>query len=341
MKVDYKQITRVIGLIIFLAFLYLIQDALFPIIIALILFYVLNPAVKLLSDQRPKGLGLNRTLSIILSALILIIILVTLISFIAPPFASEFNRLAENLPQFIASTQSTLDSITKWYRGAHLPDQVNAVIVNSMQNILNVMVNFVNQSAATLAGFLSQFIYLIVIPIITFYLLKDKESILKGIIALLPKDHQKKTQTIILDINSLLHRYFRGVFLLCILIGTLCGFGLYLLGVKYFLILGLIAAITEFIPVMGPFIGAVPAVIIAFISSPLLAAKVIVLYIVVQSVENTILVPRIMGERLNLHPITVILAMLILSHLIGVWGLFFAAPIAGIIKILYTELRKP
>lgn len=341
MKIDQRQLVRVIGLLLFLGFLYLIQNTLFPIVIALILFYLLNPLTSLLSRPRPKGLGLNRTVSILISALALILIIVALVSFILPPFILEFNRLSANMSQYIDSISQTLDSLKTWYTGTELPEQVNTIISNSLQNIVNYMLDFTQQTAASLVGVLSQFINLIVIPIIAFYLLKDKEKIFSGLIELLPKEHQKKTATILRQINTLLYNYFRGVFLLCMLIGFLCGLGLYLLGVKFFLILGLIAAVTEFIPVIGPFIGAVPAVIIAFITSPALAIKVVILYIIIQSIENTLLVPRIMGEKLNLHPVTVILALLVLSKLIGGWGLFFAAPIAGIIKILYLELRKP
>lgn len=340
MKINFKQLKLILGLCLFLTFLYFVQDSLLPVIISIILFYIINPLTMLLSKPRPKGLGLNKTLAIFLSALLLTIIATLVISFIAPPFINEFNRLAENLPNFISTTKTTLDKLSLWYQNADLPEQANAILVNSLQNITNYMVNFTRQSTARVAQLLSHFISLITIPIITFYLLKDRKKIFNGIIDLLPKSSQQQVSRMLAKINHLLTSYFKGVFILCLLVGFLCGLGLFLLGVNYFLILGLIAAITEFIPVIGPFIGAVPAIIVALIASPFLALKVILLYIIIQSLENSLLVPKIIGEKVNLHPVTVILAMLILSRLIGAWGLFFAAPIAGIIKILYTEIRQ-
>lgn len=125
------------------------------------------------------------------------------------------------------------------------------------------------------------------------------------------------------------------------MIGIVTGVGLYLLGVKFFLVLGLIAAITELIPFIGPLIGAIPAVIVALLVSPALAVKVTVFYVVLQSLGAYVLVPKLMGNKLDLHPLTILLALLILGNLIGVWGIFFAAPITAILKVLYLELRKP
>lgn len=113
------------------------------------------------------------------------------------------------------------------------------------------------------------------------------------------------------------------------------------MGIKFFLVLGLIAAVTELIPIIGPVIGAIPAVIIALLVSPALTIEVIVFYIIVQTVGAYILVPKLMGNKLDLHPITILLGVLVLGSLIGVWGIFFAAPIIAILKVLYLELRKP
>jgi predicted PurR-regulated permease PerM len=337
---DRKQIIRVIALFVFLAFLYFVREVLYPVIIALILFYLLDPLVKRFSGPRPGGLGLNRTLSVLLAFVLSLVFVILFFSFVVPPFAREFEGLAENFPAYVASAENILGNIRDWYKAVEIPPQVETVISDSLQNILNYMLDFAQQTAVAFAGMLSQFIYLITIPILAFYLLRDKEKIYQGIIGTLPQGHQNKTRRILSQINSMLYNYFKGVFLLCLLVGTLCGAGLFLLGVKYFLILGLIAAITEFIPVIGPFIGAVPAVVIAFLGSPVSALYAVALYIGIQSIENSILVPRVLGEKINLHPVTVILAILVLGKLIGGWGLFFAAPLAAIIKILYSELRK-
>lgn len=337
---DRKQIIRVIALFVFLAFLYFVREILYPIIIAIILFYLLNPLVDKFSSSRPKGFGLNRTLSVLLAFVISLIFVILFFSFIVPPFAREFEGLAGNFPAYVSSAENIVENVRDWYQAVEIPPQVEAVVSDSLQNILNYMLDFAQQTAIAFAGTLSQFIYLITIPILAFYLLRDKEKIYKGIIGTLPQGHQNKTRRILSQVNSMLYNYFKGVFLLCLLVGTLCGAGLFLLGVKYFLILGLIAAITEFIPVIGPFIGAVPAVVIAFLGSPASALYVIALYLAIQSVENSILVPRVLGEKIHLHPVTVMLSILVLGKLIGGWGLFFAAPLAAIIKILYSELRK-
>jgi predicted PurR-regulated permease PerM len=336
-----KQIARIIALLLFAAFLYLIQDVLFPIIIALFIYYLMNPLVNLLANRRPKGLGLGKTTAIIITSIVFIFIVVVLFSLIIPPFASEFNLLVQNLPQYLATAQQILDSVQQWYGGFKIPASFNAVIINSLQNLMGSMVNFTQQTASLLMGIVSQFTKLIVIPFIVFYLLKDRDQLAQGLAKYLPAEHRAKILEIIKQVNQVLNSYVSGALILCGLVGLTSGLGLYLLGVKFFLILGLIAAITEIIPLIGPFIGAVPAVIVALLTSPLLALEVVALYIVIQFLENTVFVPKVMGEKLDLHPLTVILALLVLGKLIGVWGLFFAAPIAAILKILYTELQKP
>jgi predicted PurR-regulated permease PerM len=112
------------------------------------------------------------------------------------------------------------------------------------------------------------------------------------------------------------------------------------MGLKFFLVPGLIAGVTELIPIVGPIIGAVPAIIIALLVSPSLAIAVVVFYLVLQTLGAYILVPKLMGNKLDLHPLTILLGVLILGNLIGVWGIFFAAPIIAILKVIYLELRK-
>jgi predicted PurR-regulated permease PerM len=340
MKIGDRQFVRIMALLAGIAMLYFVQDALFPIVIAVILFYLLDPLASFLSRPRPKGLGINRIMAILISATVFILAVTAAARIILPPLIIEFNRLIEVLSGFLADFSGSMAQIKNWYAGFHLPEQANNIIADSIKSLVNYMVNTANQFANTTVGVFSQSINLIIIPMITFYLLKDKKNILSGTLDLMPEEHREKAETIIRQIHALLRSYFSGVFILCLLVGLACGLGLYLLGVRMFLVLGLIAAITEFIPAVGPTIGAVPAVIIALISSPSLAVKVLALYIVIQGVENSVLVPRILGNKLNLHPLSVIMALLLLSKLIGVWGLFFAAPISGIIKILYTELRK-
>jgi predicted PurR-regulated permease PerM len=113
-----------------------------------------------------------------------------------------------------------------------------------------------------------------------------------------------------------------------------------MMGVNYFLLLGLVAAAAQLIPNIGPFLGAVPALIIAFIASPLLALQVLFVFIVINTFIIAVLAPKILGDKLSIHPITVVLSILIFGEIAGLWGLFLAAPIAASLKIIYLGLKE-
>jgi len=331
---------RVLVLAVLTVLLYFAIDILVPVLISFVLFYILNPLVEALSNRRPKGAGLNRTFSVAAAIVVFFLAILLVLRFVVPPLAVEFGRLSENMPQYITALKEALGSAQEWYRGFKLPPQVNRVIGNSAENIVKYMVSFAQGSAEKLASMLSQFLNLIIIPIITFFLLRDKELIKKGFISFLPKNHRKRADGILAKIDSSMRNYFKGVFLLCIIVGIMVGASMYLLGLKYFMLLGVIAAITEFIPIIGPFIAAVPAVILAFLNSAALAFSVIIVYIAVQTLENLVIVPKIMGDKLKLHPLTILIAMLVFGKLLGAWGLFIAAPVTAVLKILYEQLLK-
>ena len=332
-----NQITRLISLLLLAVLLYLIRGALFPIVMAGILYYVLNPLTDLLSVR----FKLNRDLSIVISFAVLILIIFLAFQFIIPPFADEFGQLAANIPQYLSDVQIMFDSLQKWQAGFHIPKEINDILSTGVQNLLDYIVVFTQQGANGLLGMLSRVVYLVIMPIITYFLLRDPKNIAKGAMEMVPKDHKDITLKILKQVDEVLKNYIVGQAILCTAVGLMCGGGCFLLGVKFALILGIVAAIAQLIPNIGPLIAAVPALIIATLSSPVLAIYVLILYIVVNLLMISVLGPKVLGDKLNLHPLTVVLSILIFGELMGVWGFFFAAPIVATLKILYLELRNP
>lgn len=335
-----KALLRLLLLLSFFVFLYYIREALSPIIISLFLFYILNPFVSFLSNKRPKGLQLPIQLAIVTVFMATICLLYLFFKFIIPPLSLEFKNFAQNIPQYLISAKNTMDTLKQWYSGFALPSEVRDMLTQNIQEIINIIFTFAEQMAKGLLSVVTKFIQIIVIPILTYYFLKDKQSIRNGLIDLIPEKSQPKAVRILSRINTVLNSYVKGVGILCLIIGVASTIGLFILGVKYYLILGLIAGLTEAIPFIGPWIGAIPAIIIAFIASPILAVQVALLYILIQTIENHFLVPKILGDKLELHPTAVIISILILGKLLGTWGLFFAAPITAILKILYQEIQE-
>ena len=336
-----KQWTRVISLGFFIVLLYFARGALLPIVLALVLFYALQPLVNLSLRFLPKKLPFAKDLSIIAAFAVFIVLASLAVEFVIPPFVDEFNQLTTSLPQLINQLQTVVRSGQSWYARFRLPAQVDAALANGLNTAFGYISSFLQQTVLSLFAILGQFIGFIVIPVIVYYLLKEEYSLVEGMLKLVPTEHKGTFKTILTKINLILKNYVEGQIVICSLIGVVTGLGLYLMGIKFFLVLGLIAGVTELIPIIGPIIGAIPAVIIAFLISPALAVQVVIFYAIVQTVGAYVLVPKLMGNKLDLHPLTILLAVLILGNLIGVWGIFFAAPITAILKVLYLELRKP
>ncbi len=335
-----QQITRIVTLVLLLVFLYLIRNILFPLIFAGIVYYLLIPLVNRLSDKWPKGWGLNRDLSILIAFIVFILVIIAAFQFIVPPFADEFGQLMANSPQYVKQVEQAVDSIRQWRSGAQLPKEVGDVVSASLQNFFGYMVQFVQQGANALINMLSGIIYLVIVPIVTYFLLRDDRNIVAGVIQLLPRDHQEVTKKILKQIDEILKNYVTGQLIICSLVGLVIAAGLYLLGIKFALILGLVAAVSQLIPNIGPFIGAIPSLIVALLAAPLLALKVLLFYLVINVLVMTIVGPKVLGNKLNLHPLTVVVSVLVFGDLMGVWGFFFAAPITAILKVLYLELRS-
>jgi len=339
-KDKYRIWIRALAAVLILAAFYYIRDVLPPIIIAVLLFYALNPLVSWLSNKKPKGIGLPINISILISFLLAFLAFYLFFRFIIPPIAAEFKLFGQNIPEYIASAKQAMDSLRQWYAGYALPEEVQNIIAQSFQGLLDSILGFGEEMFKGIVSIATRFIQIIIIPILTYYLLKDKETLKRGLLELVPPAYQPRTTRILSKINKVLSGYVKGVLLLCLMVGTTAGIGLYLLGVRYFMVLGLIAGVTEAITFIGPWIGAVPAVLIAFLSSPALAIQVIALYLAIQALEHSVFVPKVFSDQLDLHPVAIIIALLVLGKLLGPLGLFFAAPIVAILRIIYEEIQE-
>ncbi len=336
-----NQITRLIALIGLGIFIYLIRNVLFPIVISVLLYYVLNPLVLRLSGKWLGGLGLNRILAIVIAFLVMIAVIALALLFMIPPLAEELAVLVANIPSYLSQIQSLLDSLDKWQVSVNLPKEVDSMLLGAMQNVLGFISIVAQQSVNTTVGVLSRFIYLIIIPLITFFLLKDDATLAKGAVQNLPEAHRKIAARTLKKVDIVLRNYIVGQALLCVIVGTLTSLALAIFGIKFSLILGIVAAVAQLIPNIGPFIGAAPALIVALIMSPILAAEVGIFFLLINILIVAVLAPKILGDKLDLHPLTIVLSVLILGEIAGMWGLFLAAPIVAILKILYLELWDP
>lgn len=336
-----NQIARLIALILLGVFIFLIRNVLFPIVISVLLYYILNPIVVRLAEKKPKGLGLNRIISIVIAFILLILVVTAALVFIIPPLVEELGVLASHIPQYLADAQNLLDSLDRLQSRIDLPKEVDNMVLDLLRNVFGLISAFTQQTVNVAMGALSRVIYVIIIPLMTFFLLMDDSTLAKGLVANLPEAHRKIAARTLKQIDQVLKNYIVGQAILCTIVGLLTSLALALFGVKFALILGIVAAVAQLIPNIGPFIGAAPALIIAVIMSPVMALEVTIFFLFLNVLIVAVLAPKILGDKLNLHPLTIVLSVLILGELAGMWGLFLAAPIVAVLKILYLELWDP
>ena len=333
----WLRLTIIVSIITLLS---LVTSIYLPIILSVIIAFILNPIVDFFCHL-PVRYGkreLPRPLGILLAFILAAVTFMTLGTFILLPFIHEFDKFIVELPGLMRKIQSITLAIEHQATTIELPDNVRGLLNQSISRAASFSVELAKHIVNALVGFASQVVELVVVPVLTYYLLKDWRSLQSSFIDVFSIPYRLRLSQILKEMGHVISGYIRGQVLISLIIGLFVFVGMYMFRVDYPLVLGLLAALTETIPVVGPVIGAVPAVLLAFIASPTLAVKVIIFYIVIQQVENQLIVPKIMGHTINLHPILVVISLLIGGSLYGVIGMMLAVPVAALLKVLVRHL---
>ncbi len=310
--ISHKTIVFITIFILALWVTYLIRDLLIILFVSVIFVSALSPLVSLFTRLR-----LPKVLSIALTYIIIIGVMAGLIVLILPPLIEESSR-------FIAAAPGLLGQFFN--------------ITNIDRSILSSELTSISRNlfSVTLSIF-DNILTIIFLLVITFYLLLEKES-LESRIASLFKNREERVKRSIVKIEEKLGAWLQGQLVLSLVIGSLSYIGLAILNIPYALPLALIAGLLEVIPVIGPIISAIPAILLAFTISPLLSVMVAALYLIIQQLENSLIVPLVMKRAVGLNPLIVILAIAIGSRLLGIPGALLAVPIAVVFQIITVEI---
>ena len=328
----------IVGMIVWL--LTKVTSIYLPVILALILSFLLNSVVDCLVSL-PKRWGkrqMPRSIAVLLSFVVAIFAIVLAALFIVFPFIQEFDKFVIDLPGLVRRIQFLLVVIEQQATAMELPDNVRDLLNQGIANMASFSVEMAKRILNAVFGFASQAVELVVVPVLTYYLLKDWRSLQSGLINAFSVQYRQQLQNVTNEMGSVISGYIRGQIVISIIMGILVFSGMYLLGVDYPLVLGLLATLTETIPIAGPIIGAIPAILLAYIAAPALAVKVIIFYILIQQIENHLIVPNIMGHTIDLHPILVVVSLLIGGHIYGVVGMMLAVPVTALLRVIIRHL---
>jgi predicted PurR-regulated permease PerM len=258
---------------------------------------------------------------------------------LTPRLGAQMADIAKQAPDYVVNARARADRLNNFLEELHLPrswrQSANEKITGAITEAGNYVAGEGFSSALNVLGLLP---YLVLIPILAFFFLKDADSFRQSALMMLPQGRIRwRGDELFQDINSTLAAYIRAQLTSCLIIGTICTLGFAILDVRYALVLGVVAGLLEFIPLLGPLVVAVVAGTVAGFDSGTKAVAVLAFLGVLRIVQDYVLYPRIIGSGIHLHPLAVILAILAGHELAGVAGIFLAIPVIAVLTVTYRH----
>ena len=311
-----------------------VRDALVLVYISALVAIGLSPLVNAIQRQRLIRQRVPRWAAILVIYLLIIGVIVGIALVVIPPIVMQARGLAAELPRLLHQAQQWLVDRGLLTRELSAQEAVQQTATrSSAQDTIGLVANAV-------WGFVGGIFGLITILVLAFYLLVDSNGLTKVFVRLFPRDKRRQVDDACRRVTLKVSAWLGGQLLLAGIIGGTAALGLFLMGVPFFYVLALIAALGEMIPIVGPILSAVPAVAVALSVNPALALGVVVFFVGQQQLENHILVPRIMQRQVGLSAVFVIIALLLGGSLLGVIGAILAVPTAAILQVVFEELMS-
>lgn len=273
--------------------------------------------------------------AVVLTFLLVVILLVGLLALVASPLVTESTRLADQIPQYVAQLQSDAPVSILGYQ---VPDELRVQAGAAAGSVGGAVAA---QAVTIVVGLVSGVVDLFLILIIALYLLLDARRIRTTGLRLVPKRQREQIESVESEVVRVFGAYLRGQLVLAVIVGVAATITLLVLGVPYAFVLGVFAGMAELIPMLGPILGAVPAVLVALFQPFPLVLWVVLAFIVIQQLESNLLVPRISGHAVGLHPLAAMLVLLVGFEVAGIVGALFAVPLAGIVWVFASTALRP
>jgi len=322
--------------------LFVYHDALLAVItpfaISIVLAYLLIPVVDFLNAHKvPRAVAILVVYSG-LGLLFFVAVTTTL-----PIILAEMDNFTARVPQLAVTLTSLFMQLEELFHRLNLPPVLHYAILENIARSKSIFLGWLDQAVLGLLTLPSKLFLILVTPIVTFYILKDIQAIRTSMRELLPSRYRQRILRWLARIDMTLGRWVRGQVIVAFLVGLLTTLGLRLIGLEYAVLLGTIAGLLDVVPYFGPIMEGVLPVLVGLLTSPAMGLRVLLVIIVVQQIESNFITPQVLGHSLNLHPLTIIFALLLGGELAGFLGLVLAVPAAAIIKVtlLHIAARTP
>ena len=308
-----------------------------PVILSGLLFYLLNPLVDLMEKYK-----INRVLAISIIFVIIAFLLIIGLAVAIPNLQRQVIIFAQNVPSYIEDADRVIDDlVTKRLPDDFRPQLEQVLAQFSTQATAwasNISSKAVNWVSALISGTSQVIVALIIMPFMLFYLLRDGKGLREYITQFLPSKLREPVGKVLSDVNQQLANYVRGQITVAVIVAIMFIIFFKIIGLRYAVTLGITAGILNLVPYLGSFLAMIPALVLGLIAGPVMLLKVIIVFIVEQTIEGRFVSPLILGSQLNIHPITILFVLLTSGSMFGIWGVLLGIPIYASAKVVISEI---
>ena len=308
-----------------------------PVILSGLLFYLLNPLVDLMEKYK-----INRVLAISIIFVIIAVLLIIGLAVAIPNLQRQVVIFAQNVPSYLEDADKVIDDlVTKRLPDDFRPQLEQVLAQFSTQATAwasNISSKAVNWVSALISGTSQVIVALIIMPFMLFYLLRDGKGLRDYITQFLPNKLREPVGKVLSDVNQQLANYVRGQITVAVIVAIMFIIFFKIIGLRYAVALGVTAGVLNLVPYLGSFLAMIPALVLGLIAGPVMLLKVIIVFIVEQTIEGRFVSPLILGSQLNIHPITILFVLLTSGSMFGIWGVLLGIPIYASAKVVISAI---
>lgn len=324
---------------IFTPIIEFISVIMLPVILAGLLYYLLNPLVDMMEKRK-----INRLVAITIVFVLITVLLIWGLAVVIPNLQAQIVSFFRNMPSYLKQSKKIIDDLLD----SRLSEEFRPQIEQVTENISSQLTTWASKFSAQAVNWASNFVSaasqvivaVIIMPFILFYLLRDGKNLKGYVTQFLPKKLREPAGQVLSDVNSQLANYVRGQITVAIIVAFMFMILFKIIGLRYGVTLAVVAGVLNLVPYLGSFLAMLPALVLGLIAGPVMLLKVIIVFIVEQTIEGRFVSPLILGSQLSIHPITILFVLLTSGSMFGIWGVLLGIPVYASAKVVITAIFK-
>jgi predicted PurR-regulated permease PerM len=313
-----------------------LRDLIIMVLLSVVITYLLKPAVDFMS--RPRVM--SRFTATFICFALLTAAIVGIVLLLSPSIAKDVDAAKSSYALYREKVPALVSRAERVYEGRVSPG-LRKVVAERWADLQREAAKKVQAAVGLTFRGLGFLVELLLVPILTFYFLSDLPSVKEALIFFIPVGYKEEVQRALRDVDLVFGKYLVGQLILCVVAFVVVTLGLWATGMKFYLSLGIVAGLTRAIPIIGPIVGGIPIVGVALLTrGPQVAAWLLVGFILLHFLESKLLMPKVLGFQVGIHPVVIIIALLLGGELFGIIGMFLAVPVVAVARRLIEHYRS-